>query len=85
MGQIVSELLGGEGANVANNSASTVGSCNGRRGAEGATIELLLLPIVDETNWSKPLRAFLYLLALIYLFVGISIGVDVFMSAIEKV
>ncbi|CAL4130051.1 unnamed protein product [Meganyctiphanes norvegica] len=45
----------------------------------------MLLPIVSEYNWSDSLRATLYLIALIYCFLGIAIISDIFMGAIEKI
>lgn len=45
----------------------------------------LILPTSIEKNWSTSLRAFLYLIALLYSFVGIAIMADVFMCAIERI
>lgn len=41
----------------------------------------ILLPA--ENLWPKELRAFLYVLAMLYLFIGVAIGSDVFMTSIE--
>eukprot|EP01065_Artemidia_motanka_P049856 TRINITY_DN8392_c0_g1_i2.p1 TRINITY_DN8392_c0_g1~~TRINITY_DN8392_c0_g1_i2.p1 ORF type:complete len:990 (+),score=311.48 TRINITY_DN8392_c0_g1_i2:33-3002(+) len=43
----------------------------------------ILLP--GENLWWQELRAFLYLMTLLYLFLGVAIVADVFMSAIEKI
>ena len=43
----------------------------------------LLLPA--ENLWSEALRGFLYILGLVYLFVGIAIASDIFMCAIEVI
>lgn len=45
----------------------------------------LLLPIICEHTWSKNVRAFLYLLGLLYCFLGVAIVADIFMCAIEKI
>ncbi|XP_064478601.1 sodium/calcium exchanger Calx-like [Ornithodoros turicata] len=45
----------------------------------------LLLPFLDESQWDVGVRAFIYLVALIYCFLGIAIVADVFMCAIEKI
>ncbi|KAF8770675.1 Sodium/calcium exchanger 2 like protein [Argiope bruennichi] len=45
----------------------------------------LLLPFFDESKWNMGVRAFLYLLALLYCFLGIAIIADIFMCAIEKI
>lgn len=41
----------------------------------------LLFPA--ENLWSPAVRGFLYILAMAYIFIGIAIGSDVFMSSIE--
>jgi len=45
----------------------------------------MALPIFNETTWDWRFRAVLYLLGLLYSFLGISIVSDLFMSAIEKI
>ncbi|CAL1282585.1 unnamed protein product [Larinioides sclopetarius] len=45
----------------------------------------LLLPFVDESKWNIGVRAFLYLLALLYCFLGVAIIADIFMCSIEKI
>lgn len=45
----------------------------------------LLLPIINEYTWSRPARAFLYLLGLFYCFLGVAIIADIFMCSIEKI
>lgn len=45
----------------------------------------LLLPFLDETRWRPEVRGALYLLALLYLFLGVAIVTDIFMAAIESI
>eukprot|EP00918_Siedleckia_nematoides_P097649 GHVU01213916.1.p1 GENE.GHVU01213916.1~~GHVU01213916.1.p1 ORF type:complete len:844 (+),score=116.55 GHVU01213916.1:178-2709(+) len=45
----------------------------------------LLMPFVNEITWSIGVRATLYLLALLWSFLGVAIVADVFMGAIEKI
>ncbi|XP_022249769.1 sodium/calcium exchanger 3-like [Limulus polyphemus] len=45
----------------------------------------LLLPIINEYTWSREARAFLYLIGLLYCFLGVAIIADIFMCAIEKI
>lgn len=45
----------------------------------------LILPILDESNWHVAVRAILYLVAMLWLFLGIAIVADTFMCAIEKI
>lgn len=45
----------------------------------------LFLPTYIEKDWSIPLRAFLYFVALLYSFLGIAILADVFMCGIERI
>ncbi|XP_069978555.1 sodium/calcium exchanger Calx isoform X7 [Penaeus vannamei] len=47
--------------------------------------EGLLLPIISEYTWSEGARAFLYLVGLLYCFMGVAIIADIFMGAIEKI
>ncbi|XP_077490195.1 sodium/calcium exchanger 3-like [Amblyomma americanum] len=47
--------------------------------------EGLLLPLLDESSWSRGGRSFVYLLGLIYCFLGVAIIADVFMCAIERI
>ena len=54
-------------------------TCNGNN--SGA----LLLPIFNESYWSKETRTFLYLVTLLWCFMGVSIGADLFMCAIETI
>lgn len=44
---------------------------------------MLLLP--GESMWPRALRAVLYLVALLYIFAGINVVADRFMSAIERI
>lgn len=45
----------------------------------------LFLPIMDESSWNEGFRVFLYLLGLLWCFMGIAIIADVFMCAIETI
>ncbi|XP_063717435.1 sodium/calcium exchanger 2-like isoform X2 [Symsagittifera roscoffensis] len=45
----------------------------------------LVLPLMNESDWSVVLRSILYFLGMIYCFVGIAIVSDIFMSAIETI
>ncbi|KAK4011358.1 hypothetical protein OUZ56_020474 [Daphnia magna] len=45
----------------------------------------LILPLINEFTWSVEMRAFLYLLGLLYCFMGVAIIADIFMGAIEKI
>lgn len=45
----------------------------------------LLLPIVNEYSWSITGRATIYLLGLLWSFLGIAIVADIFMCSIEKI
>lgn len=45
----------------------------------------LLLPLINEYTWSREVRAFLYLLGLLYCFLGVAIIADIFMCSIEKI
>jgi len=45
----------------------------------------MALPIFNESTWSREARAVLYLIGLLYSFLGISIVADIFMCAIEKI
>lgn len=45
----------------------------------------LLLPFLDESSWSRGGRSFVYLLGLVYCFLGVAIIADVFMCAIERI
>lgn len=46
----------------------------------------MIFPLIStEWQWSKPLRAVLYGVGLIYFFMGVAIVSDIFMGAIEKV
>ena len=45
----------------------------------------LLLPIINEYTWAVEVRAFLYLLGLLYCFTGVAIIADIFMGSIEKI
>lgn len=47
--------------------------------------ETLFLPLFNEALWPVYLRRFLYFIAILFVFVGISIAVDVFMGAIDKI
>eukprot|EP00094_Tigriopus_californicus_P004455 TCALIF_04293-PA protein Name:"Similar to Slc8a2 Sodium/calcium exchanger 2 (Rattus norvegicus)" AED:0.14 eAED:0.15 QI:0/0.83/0.84/0.92/0.83/0.92/13/236/826 len=45
----------------------------------------LILPIFSEETWPAALRGTLYLIGLLYSFLGVSIVADIFMCAIEKI
>lgn len=45
----------------------------------------LLLPIVNEYTWGVPARCVVYLLGLLWSFMGVSIIADMFMEAIETI
>jgi solute carrier family 8 (sodium/calcium exchanger) len=45
----------------------------------------LVLPIFNESTWSVGVRATLYLVAMLWFFVGIAIVADTFMCSIEKI
>jgi len=47
--------------------------------------DLMLPAIPYENTWDVGIRAFIYLLALCYLFLGVAISADTFMSAIEVI
>ncbi|KAK6170125.1 hypothetical protein SNE40_018596 [Patella caerulea] len=47
--------------------------------------EALLLPIISEATWSPGVRAFLYILALLWCFLAVAIIADIFMCSIEKI
>ena len=51
------------------------------RAASGA----LLLPIFNESDWGRGTRTVLYLITLLWSFMGVSIGADLFMCAIEMI
>lgn len=45
----------------------------------------MILPLVSEFTWSIEARIVVYLLGLLYCFMGVAILADVFMSSIEKI
>lgn len=45
----------------------------------------LILPMTNEYTWSIGFRAFVYILGLLYSFIGVSIIADIFMQAIEAI
>lgn len=45
----------------------------------------IVLPFLEEHNWNPGVRATLYLLGLLYCFLGIAIVADTFMGAIETI
>ena len=45
----------------------------------------LILPLFFEETWPKSVRVIIYLVALLYSFLGVSIVADIFMCAIEKI
>ena len=45
----------------------------------------LVLPILNEATWNQGFRTFLYLIALLWCFMGVAIIADVFMCAIETI
>lgn len=45
----------------------------------------LILPLINESTWPKEARAFIYLVALLWCFLGVAIIADIFMCAIEKI
>lgn len=60
------------------NSAATHGS--GGKCSHG-----IILPLTDESAWNVGTRAFLYLVGLLYCFIGVAIVADVFMESIERI
>jgi solute carrier family 8 (sodium/calcium exchanger) len=45
----------------------------------------LILPLINEYTWPVWLRGVIYLVFLLYLFLGIAIIADIFMGAISKI
>ncbi|XP_033743112.1 sodium/calcium exchanger 3-like isoform X1 [Pecten maximus] len=45
----------------------------------------LILPLTNEYTWSIGFRAFIYIVGLLYSFMGVSIIADIFMQAIETI
>ncbi|XP_050390881.1 sodium/calcium exchanger 2 [Patella vulgata] len=45
----------------------------------------LLLPVISEATWNPGVRAFLYLVALLWCFLAVAIIADIFMCSIEKI
>eukprot|EP00057_Strongylocentrotus_purpuratus_P018304 XP_011672778.1 PREDICTED: sodium/calcium exchanger 3 isoform X3 [Strongylocentrotus purpuratus] len=45
----------------------------------------LILPLTDESGWNHGFRAFIYLLGLLWSFMGVAIIADIFMCAIEVI
>jgi len=45
----------------------------------------LFLPLFNESDWPLALRAVLYLLTMLWFFMGVAIGADLFMCAIEVI
>ena len=45
----------------------------------------LILPLTDESGWSIHFRRFIYLLGLLWSFMGVAIVADIFMCAIEVI
>lgn len=45
----------------------------------------MILPLIDESDWSTWFRALWNLIGLLYSFVGIAIAADLFMCAIERI
>lgn len=45
----------------------------------------LFLPIFNESSWGRGTRGFLYFITLLWCFMGVSIGADLFMCAIEMI
>ncbi|XP_071108241.1 sodium/calcium exchanger Calx-like isoform X1 [Haliotis cracherodii] len=45
----------------------------------------LLLPVISEFTWAPEVRAFLYLLGLLWCFLAVAIIADVFMCSIERI
>lgn len=67
---------------AASDSPSAVATTTTERECKGDTI----LPLVPgETEWNKTARATIYLIFLIWLFLGTAIAADVFMTAIEVI
>jgi len=52
---------------------------------DSCTQKGLIMPFFQEVTWSKNFRAVLYLIGLLYSFLGVSIVADIFMCAIEKI
>jgi solute carrier family 8 (sodium/calcium exchanger) len=47
--------------------------------------EALLLPLINEYTWHIGVRIFLYLAAMLWIFLGVAIVADTFMCGIEKI
>ncbi|XP_062620472.1 sodium/calcium exchanger 1-like isoform X2 [Saccostrea cucullata] len=45
----------------------------------------MILPIINEYTWSAGTRTFLYLIAMLWCFLGVALIADVFMCSIEKI
>ncbi|KAI8797520.1 Sodium/calcium exchanger 1, partial [Biomphalaria glabrata] len=45
----------------------------------------LLLPAINEYTWSVNVRAILYLLGLLWCFLGVAYVADIFMASIERI
>ena len=45
----------------------------------------IILPILNEDSWPVGFRVFVYLLGLLWCFLGVSIIADTFMCAIERI
>lgn len=48
-------------------------------------LRTLLLSFLDESEWNQGLRTFIYLIALLWCFMGVAIIADVFMCSIETI
>lgn len=48
-------------------------------------LETLFIPLVNESDWGSGLRFVLYLLMMLWFFMGVAIGADLFMCAIEVI
>lgn len=75
-------------ANVSTPTQSSTKICSGGIPlAMGGDTGGLFLPLFEESEdtWGRPLQIFLYIIGLCYLFLGVSIIAEVFMSAIEKI
>ncbi|XP_047469213.1 sodium/calcium exchanger 2-like [Penaeus chinensis] len=77
-------IEGFEGPHISVNNISYVQETYVHEGYRCSS-EGLLLPIISEYTWSEGVRAFLYLVGLLYCFMGVAIIADIFMGAIEKI
>eukprot|EP00794_Sanderia_malayensis_P009359 gene9359-10346_t len=60
-------------------------NCTTSFSCDGSDAGALLLPIFNESTWNIHWRRFLYLITLLWSFMGVSIGADLFMCSIEMI